>query len=158
MEWKDLDKRPSQCPVYYQGSCMAFACILKTGVPSVAYGLRSGLQLLRSLLRHDRSLAWCRGLNDQALLQLWLGFNPWPGNLHVLWVWPLEQNKNRGKQTSRLTESRKVSARSWESGHGGGGSFWGFRFQLGKRNRFWKWWWCWLHDSVSVFNATEPDA
>ena len=26
----------------------------------------------------DRSQAWGNGLKDQALLQLWLGFNPWP--------------------------------------------------------------------------------
>ena len=29
---------------------------------------------------------WCR-------LQLWLGFNPWPGNFHVLWVWPKKKKK-----------------------------------------------------------------
>lgn len=28
------------------------------------------------------------GLKDLALLQLWLRFNPWPGNFHVPQVWP----------------------------------------------------------------------
>ena len=39
-----------------------------------------------------QSLAWCSGLKylDPVLLQLllrwqlWLGFNPWPGNIHML--------------------------------------------------------------------------
>ena len=39
-------------------------------------------------------------VKDTALLQLWcrstlrLGFSPWPGNFHVLWVW-LKKKKNR---------------------------------------------------------------
>ena len=49
--------------------------------------------------------AWVRfpaqhgGLKDLALpllqcrLQLWLGFNPWPGNFHMLWVWLLKKKK-----------------------------------------------------------------
>lgn len=27
------------------------------------------------------------GLKDLALLQLWLGISPWPGNLHIPQVW-----------------------------------------------------------------------
>ena len=30
-----------------------------------------------------RSPAWHTGLNDMALLQLWLGFDSWPGNFHM---------------------------------------------------------------------------
>ena len=37
------------------------------------------------------SLAQLSGLKDLALLQLWLSFNPWPGNFHVSWVWPLRK-------------------------------------------------------------------
>ena len=35
-----------------------------------------------------QSLAWARVLKDLALLklQLWLRFNPWPGNIHMPWV------------------------------------------------------------------------
>ena len=28
------------------------------------------------------------GLKDPVLPQLWLGCSPWPGNLHMLRVWP----------------------------------------------------------------------
>lgn len=27
-------------------------------------------------------------LKTPELPQLWLLFNPWPGNIHMLWVWP----------------------------------------------------------------------
>ena len=37
-----------------------------------------------------RSPAQSSGLKDLALLQLWLKFNPWPGNFHMPWVWPLK--------------------------------------------------------------------
>ena len=29
------------------------------------------------------SPAWSSELKDPVLLQLWLGFNPWPGNFHM---------------------------------------------------------------------------
>ena len=38
------------------------------------------------------------GLKDPVLpqlwcgLQMWLGFIPWPGTFHMLWVWPLKKN------------------------------------------------------------------
>ena len=35
-----------------------------------------------------QSLARLSGLKDLALLQLWLRFNPWPRNFHILWVRP----------------------------------------------------------------------
>ena len=35
-----------------------------------------------------RSLSLASGLKDLVLLQLWLGFNPWPRYFHMLWVWP----------------------------------------------------------------------
>ena len=35
-----------------------------------------------------RSLAQSSGVKDLALLQLWLPFNPWPGNFHVRRVQP----------------------------------------------------------------------
>ena len=41
---------------------------------------------------HVWSLAWCSGLRD---LEQWLGFHPWPGNLHMLWVWPLKKKKKK---------------------------------------------------------------
>ena len=30
-------------------------------------------------------------------LQLWLGFDPWPGNFHVPWVWPRKEKKKESK-------------------------------------------------------------
>ena len=30
----------------------------------------------------------CSGLKDPVLLQLQLGFSPWPWNFHLPWVWP----------------------------------------------------------------------
>ena len=38
--------------------------------------------------------AWCSGLNDLwHRSQLQLRFSPWPGNFHILWVWPLKKKK-----------------------------------------------------------------
>ena len=40
------------------------------------------------------------GFKDLALPQLWcrwqlqLGFDPWPGNFHMLWVWQKENEKS----------------------------------------------------------------
>ena len=34
-------------------------------------------------------------VKDLALLQLWLRFNPWPGNFHMLWVWRKKKKKKR---------------------------------------------------------------
>ena len=39
------------------------------------------------------------GLKDLALLHLWLGFSPWPGNFHMLWIQPV-----KGVGKSRLAE------------------------------------------------------
>lgn len=37
------------------------------------------------------SSAWHSGLKDPVLLQLWVGFNLWPVNFHMLLVWPLKR-------------------------------------------------------------------
>ena len=53
-------------------------------------GLRMQLQLrvqLRSLWRSGFN-SWHSGSKDPALPQLQLEFNPWPRNLHMLWVQP----------------------------------------------------------------------
>jgi len=39
------------------------------------------------------SMAQYSGLKDLVLPQLWLGFNPWARNFHMLWVQPLNQQK-----------------------------------------------------------------
>ena len=33
----------------------------------------------------------------QCSLQLWHGFDPWPGNFHTPWVWP-EKRKEKKKK------------------------------------------------------------
>ena len=38
-----------------------------------------------------QSRAWHSGLQDPTLLQLWLGFKPWPINFHVSQVVPLKK-------------------------------------------------------------------
>ena len=35
-----------------------------------------------------RSLAWCSELKDPELLELQMGFSPWPRNFHMSRVWP----------------------------------------------------------------------
>ena len=35
-----------------------------------------------------QSPAWQSEVQDPALLQLQLGLNPWPGNLHMPWMKP----------------------------------------------------------------------
>ena len=53
-----------------------------------------------------RSAAWRSGLKDPALLQLrhrsqlWLRFNPWPGNVHTLWVQTFKKQKKSLKKYS----------------------------------------------------------
>ena len=53
----------------------------------------------------DPSPAQSRGLKDPALPQLWhrlplqLGFNPWPRNLHMLWVQPFKKKKKDVQST-----------------------------------------------------------
>ena len=51
---------------------------------------------------------WCSGLRVQLCYQKWRrsllgrGFNPWPGNFHVLWGWPWKKEKI--KRISALCE------------------------------------------------------
>ena len=49
---------------------------------------------------HLWPLAWCGGLKDPVLPQLWLRFRPWPGNSRVLWVgsFYLFVNKLKGRR------------------------------------------------------------
>lgn len=48
-------------------------------------GIKSQLQQLQDSCSGTgvRSPAWHTGLNDMALLQLWLGLGSWPGNFHM---------------------------------------------------------------------------
>ena len=43
---------------------------------------------------------------------LWCGLDPWPGNVHRLWVWPKEEKKIDGKIYSQrqidVLEMKKV--------------------------------------------------
>ena len=41
-------------------------------------------------------------LKDLALLQLWLRFSLWPGNFHLLWVWPKKKKNGEEKEEDVL--------------------------------------------------------
>ena len=64
-----------------------FAVYLKptqlSGVPAVAQWVKD-LALLQ---------LWRR-------LQLWLGFDSWPGNFYMPWVWPKKKNKTKQNPTT----------------------------------------------------------
>ena len=36
-------------------------------------------------------------VEDPAILQWWLGFDPWSRNFHMLWVWPKRKEKKKKK-------------------------------------------------------------
>ena len=48
---------------------------------------------LGSLLRHGFDLQLSQWIKDLMLPQLWLGFDPWLGKLHLLQVWPKKKKK-----------------------------------------------------------------
>ena len=56
--------------------------------------LTSVSQVAAEVEAQDQPLAQHCALRDlelpqlQCRSQLWLGFSPWPGNLHMPWVWP----------------------------------------------------------------------
>ena len=45
-----------------------------------------------------QSLSRCSGLKHLVLVQLQQGFNLWPGNFHMLWVWPTTPAKKKSKK------------------------------------------------------------
>ena len=72
--------------------------------PPAAAGVAAEAQV-RSLVGHS-------GLKDIALLQLGVSYscssdkiNPWPGNFHMPWVWPLK--KKIKVLTLRSTHNKK---------------------------------------------------
>ena len=62
---------------------------IKIGVPTVVQWVKN-LTTVAPITAEVRvqSLAQHGGLKDLVLLQLWLGFDLWPRNFHILWVWP----------------------------------------------------------------------
>lgn len=47
-----------------------------------------------STARTGSSLAALQ-VRDLALSPQWLGFDPWPGNVHMLWAWPEKKNRKK---------------------------------------------------------------
>ena len=53
-------------------------------------------------------------VEDPGLLQLWqksqlrLEFDPWPGNVHMLWGWPENNNDNNQTQTKQSLRNATV--------------------------------------------------
>ena len=46
-------------------------------------------------------------VKDLVLLQLWLGFRPWPRNFHMLWVQPLGKKKKKEGKKERKKKRKK---------------------------------------------------
>ena len=76
---------------YSVGSCWLFIFIYSSGVPAVAQWVRNLTKVAQVAVETQvRSSSWYSGLKDPELpqlwcrLQLWLRFNPWPGNFHML--------------------------------------------------------------------------
>ena len=44
------------------------------------------------------SLSLVQWVKDPAMLQLQPGFNPWPGNFHMLWGWLKKKKKKMQEQ------------------------------------------------------------
>ena len=55
--------------------------------PKTIQLISQGNTTKKKVFRGGQSLAWHSGLKGSLLLQLWLGFNPRPGNFHMLQIW-----------------------------------------------------------------------
>ena len=64
------------------------------------------------------SLKWLRSLP-------WCGFYPWPGNLHMPWVWQNEQTNKQTKDSPSLAKDKKDM----------GGVVWDFKEEEGNLER-----------------------
>ena len=42
-------------------------------------------------------------------LQLWLGFSPWPRNIHILWVQPFKKKEKKGRKEEKKRKGRETS-------------------------------------------------
>ena len=74
-----------------------------------------------------RCLARCSGVKDPAspqlwpMSQLWLGFNSWPGNFHMLRVW-LKKKKTKNKK-KKLSDFYHNNKERWGGEKAEAGSF-----------------------------------
>ena len=67
---------------------------IKTRVPTAVQWVKNLTAVAQITVEGQvQSLAQHSGLKDPVLLQLWLGFSPWPGNFHMPWVQPLKKKK-----------------------------------------------------------------
>ena len=70
-------------------------------IPLWSSGLRIQLQQLGLLQRHGFDPQPGAMGYGSGLLQLQLGCNPWPGNIHMLWVHPPPKKKKERKERDR---------------------------------------------------------
>ena len=77
----------------------------RAGVPTVAQWVKNSTAAAWVAVEvWVQSPAWHSGLKDPVLWQLWLWsqvwlkFNPWPGNFHMLWVWPEKKQKQKNRE------------------------------------------------------------
>ena len=62
---------------------------MTNGVPTVVPGVEKPTEVAQVTVEVQVQFpAQHRELKDLVLLPLWLRFNPWPGNFHMLWVRP----------------------------------------------------------------------
>ena len=78
------------------------------GMNLITYTKKNFFSIRESYLRFKSSLViqWVKdpALSVQQLGSLlWLGFNPWPRNLHMPWVWPVK------KRNGDLTKPRNYT-------------------------------------------------
>ena len=80
-----------KCEIYSQPE----DCTKKTlGVPTVSQWVKN-LTVVAWVTAEVWvwSLGWRSGVKDPVLPQLWLVFNPWPGNIHLQWGCPFKKKK-----------------------------------------------------------------
>ena len=44
------------------------------------------------------------GVTTMAWVLLWCGFDPWPRNFHMMWVWPKTNKQTNKKPKQNITE------------------------------------------------------
>ena len=68
----------------------------KVGVPAVVQWVKNLMTVAQvSAEAQIQSLVCHSGLKDLASPELWLRFNPWPGNFHMQWERPLKKKRRR---------------------------------------------------------------
>ena len=87
------------------------------GIPTAAQWVRN----LVAVKAWIQSSAWHSGLKDLALLQLQCRFNAWPGNFHLLQVWPVKK-KIKNEKIFKQVGRRNIELMEGDMGRKGFGT------------------------------------